>query len=543
MSAVGTAMGWIFRQGIVFILILAAIAFYQFILPTVSDGTAKAEWTSFGQYTEVLRKAKDKASSGFKEFHTGLSKKSVKTLTDMRNRKSAEKIQIVEELEKRQGIFASIRPRAIIDRERLKLNEIKLGAEIDVIIFTITNKQSEIYLESITYPSLSALNIAKKSCIRADKSLKSHTKSKKGFIRNVSDWWNNTKSVLEDARKLQCTKYWDKKHKRDAGLRDGQKARDAFEKSKSNLTDVINSRADLLHKYIPDEAIETFKGLLWKALLILMGIIVMPFAIRTFLYYVLAPVAERRGAIRLSVSGGGLAPIHPGLPSRISLPLTLDRTNEILVRQDYLQSTSLGSKKRTRWLLDYRHILSSIASGLVFLTHIKGEGETTTVSAVRDPFAELTEVDLPLGAACVLHPRALVAVVQPIGNAIRITSHWRLFTLNAYLTQQLRFIVFHGPARLILKGGRGIRVESAERGRIFGQDQLVGFSADLAYSVTRTETFAPYLFGREQLYKDKVEEGSGILIIEEAPLSSRQGSEVRRGIEGMLDAGMKAFGL
>ena len=82
-----------------------------------------------------------------------------------------------------------------------------------------------------------------------------------------------------------------------------------------------------------------------------------------------------------------------------------------------------------------------------------------------------------------LHPRALVAVAQPEGRPVRITSHWRLFSLNAWLTLQLRYLVFHGPCRLVIKGGRGIRLERAERGRIFGQEQLVGFSADLAYSV------------------------------------------------------------
>jgi hypothetical protein len=103
--------------------------------------------------------------------------------------------------------------------------------------------------------------------------------------------------------------------------------------------------------------------------------------------------------------------------------------------------------------------------------------------------------------------------------------------------------MFHGPGCLILRGGRGVRVESAATGRIFGQDQLVGFSADLAYSVARTETFAPYLFGREQLFKDKVEQGAGVLIIEEAPLAGRKGGEVRRGLEGAFDAGLKALGL
>lgn len=161
---------------------------------------------------------------------------------------------------------------------------------------------------------------------------------------------------------------------------------------------------------------------------------------------------------------------------------------------------------------------------------------------MRDALAEVTIVTLPEGTACVLHPRALAAVAQPISRPLRVSTHWRLGSLNAWLTLQLRYVVFHGPARLVVKGGRGVRVERAETGRIFGQDQLVGFTADLAYSVTRTETFWPYLLGREQLLKDRVEAGEGILIVEEAPLSARTG-ELRRGLEGMIDAGMKVFGM
>jgi hypothetical protein len=149
---------------------------------------------------------------------------------------------------------------------------------------------------------------------------------------------------------------------------------------------------------------------------------------------------------------------------------------------------------------------------------------------------------LPEGAACVLHPRALAAIAQPIDRPLRITRHWRLTSLNAWLTLQLRYLVFHGPARLVIKGGRGVRVERAEHGRIFGQEQLAGFSADLSYSVTRTETFWPYLFGRESLLKDRVIGGTGVLIVEEAPLVARDGRD-GRGLEGALDAMLKAVGI
>jgi hypothetical protein len=166
----------------------------------------------------------------------------------------------------------------------------------------------------------------------------------------------------------------------------------------------------------------------------------------------------------------------------------------------------------------------------------------TTISAVRDPLAEVAVLRLSEASACVLHPRALVAVVQPAERPLRITSHWRLFSLHAWLTLQLRYLVFHGPSQLVLKGGRGVRVERAESGRLFGPDQLVGFSPDLSYTVTRTETFWPYFLGHEALFKDRVDAGNGILIIEEAPMGGgRRGG--RKGLEGAFDVFLKAFGV
>jgi uncharacterized protein (AIM24 family) len=279
------------------------------------------------------------------------------------------------------------------------------------------------------------------------------------------------------------------------------------------------------------------------AALALIGIIAMPFLIRLFCYFILAPLAMRRPAIRLRVPGGTGVAIPLGDRSKTSVGVRLAPGEELLVRQDYLQTSSHVGAKGTQWFLDWLHPVTSIATGLTFLTRVRGDGEVTTVSAVHDPFAEVTILTLPEGAACVLQPRALAAVAQPIRRRLRVTGHWRLFSLNAWATMQLRYLVFHGPARLVLKGGRGVRVERAERGRVFGQDQLVGFSADLAYSVTRTETIWPYLFGYEQLLKDRVEAGDGILIVEEAPMAGRRPGEVKRGIEGMIDAGMKVFGM
>lgn len=298
-----------------------------------------------------------------------------------------------------------------------------------------------------------------------------------------------------------------------------------------------------VHGYIDRKWAEWgMAAILWQALVALLLIVAAPYLIRLAFWFVLAPMAERRPAIRIRVPGGNPVPMLPAERSRTSLSVVLAKGEELLVRQDYLQSTSAGGAKDTRWLLDMAHPLSSLASGLYFLTRVRGEGTATTISAVSDPFAEVTMVTLPQGGATVLHPRALAAVIQPVGQTIRVTSHWRFTSINAWLTLQLRYLVFHGPARLVVKGGRGIRVEAAIAGRVFGQDQLVGFSADLAYAVARTETFWPYFLGREPLLKDRVLSGQGMLLVEEAPMAGRR-ARLRHGLEGTFDAALKAFGL
>jgi hypothetical protein len=282
--------------------------------------------------------------------------------------------------------------------------------------------------------------------------------------------------------------------------------------------------------------------LLWPAFGLLLAIILMPFAIRTLFYWVLAPLAMLQRPIQLLKNA---APIPlPTERSAVSKVVSLKPGQELLVRQGFEQTVSLAGAKATQWLLDTQHPLSSLVSGLYFLTRIRGApGDTVTVSATQDPFAEVALLTLPAGAAAVLQPRAIAGVVQPIASPLRITSHWRLGTLNAWLTWQLRFLVFHGPAEIILTGGRGVRIEPALAGRSIGQDQLIGFSAGIAYSTGRTETFVPYLFGREPLLKDRIAAGSGVLIAEEAPMAGRAKKGIRHGLEGAADALLKVFGI
>lgn len=545
MNAIKSIFGWLFRQGFVFVLIVAALAFHQLVWPMIAGGGAQSaitsEWRSPADIRAELNTLKQDTIADLEASQSELLTKSGRALTAALEDRRKKLAVVDEQLDQHQGVFASVRPTAIIAREQLKLTKARLSAEIDLLSSTEKREAAQLALKTIKYPSETAVSRAARACNSANAAVRTFNNLTPAE-RTARNLVFAAAEKLTQSAKVECGRYRARSSQRTAGLAAGKAAQEQLKKSNNELLRVQEGIATRLSAYSPDVTNQTIQSLLLKALLILVGIIALPFIIRALFYYILAPLAERRASIRISVLGGGTVPIPPTELSRVSIPITLARGEELLVRQDYLQTSSISGRKDTRWLLDYGHVLSSIASGLSFLTRIRGEGETTTVSAVRDAFAELTQLRLPAGAACVLHPRALVAVVQPEGQPLRITSHWRLLSLNAWLTLQLRYLVFHGPGTLIVKGGRGIRVERAERGRIFGQDQLVGFSADLNYSVTRTETFAPYFFGREQLFKDKVEQGSGILIIEEAPLSSQNGG-IRRGLEGTLDAGMKAFGL
>lgn len=281
---------------------------------------------------------------------------------------------------------------------------------------------------------------------------------------------------------------------------------------------------------------------LLQAAIALALIIASPYLVRALCYFVLAPLAVRRPMIRVAggAAGASIAPIARSSPS---VGIRLEPGEELLVRQGYLQTTSVVGEKVTQWLLDWRHPITSVAAGLTFLTRVRGEGEATTISAVRDPFAEVAILSLPAGAALVLQPRALAAVAQPIGRKLRISTHWRIWSLNAWLTLQLRYLVFHGPARLVLRGGRGVRVEPVERGRVLAQEQLVGFSTDVAYAVSRNETFWPYFLGGEPLLRDRVTGSVGVVVLEEAPMAGGSSQGARRGLEGVVDAALKALGV
>jgi hypothetical protein len=310
---------------------------------------------------------------------------------------------------------------------------------------------------------------------------------------------------------------------------------------------VLDTQRAQLERDPRERLIATIKAKIPLALGILAGILLLPVLIKALFYFVLAPLAGRLAPVRILPAAE--PPPFPQPPqSRVSATLEIARGDELLVQPDFLQSSSQPAVKRTRWFLNPRLPFASIASGMFALTSVRPEGEVPTrvvVSSQRDPFSEIGTIAIPDGAAMVLQPRSLAGIVKPAGRPTRITRHWRLASLHAWLTLQLRYLVFHGPCTVLLKGCRGVRSEAPlpEQPRLINQSATLGFSANLEYRTIRCETFVPYLRGQEALFNDLFAGGPGWFVYEEMPAREGRYGVAGRGLEGLADAFLKAFGI
>lgn len=280
---------------------------------------------------------------------------------------------------------------------------------------------------------------------------------------------------------------------------------------------------------------------------ILALLVLVPIGIKLLLYFAIAPWAARQPSIQvLSRSAGIAAEQHAALlrASAVSIPVAIEPGEELLLHSAYLQSSSTHSAKTSKWLLDWNYPFTSLAAGLYALIRVAPQqDETVVVSAIRDPLLEVAVIEVAAGSALVLQPRSLVGLVQSRSAPLRITSHWRVGHLHAWLTFQFRYLAFHGPVRLIVRGCRGVRLEAAGRGRLINQAATLGFSADALYSVRRCETFVSYWRGDDELFNDQFAGAACVYVYEEMPGLHRHAGVTGRGLEGLTDSLLKLFGV
>jgi len=295
------------------------------------------------------------------------------------------------------------------------------------------------------------------------------------------------------------------------------------------------------------------REVLSTAVLILLGVILAPIAIKALFYFVFAPLAARRPPVRLLPNSDGMVTLEGGASS-VSRAITVDSAHEMLVHPEFLQSTSVAGKKTTKWLLNLHFPLTSLSAGMVVLTRIRCDvPESFVISATHNALAEIGVLNLPAGSAVVMQPHNLVGVLQQRDTPLHITAHWRLNSLHAWLTLQLRYLALHGPARLIVQGCRGVRLEPASGGRAISQAATIAFSANLPYSTRRCETFTAYLLGRQELLNDcfgrepsadvLAYSETGFFAYQEMPNPDRKAGITGRGLKGLTDSALKIFGV
>lgn len=543
----GSLFSWFGRKAGLFSLFFIAIFLSLWLGPFVSQGfnAARGENISFSELRRQIEEERDRAG---KELNTAQVRAGTMS-TDALNKRIDDRIKkrdaVIRRIEDREDDwFGAVFPQRII---ALKKDQIELDLserEIRLLEAALQPRdQLEKALEYLkanrTVPTKAYIARLRKNCTIARGKLREFE------ARWSADQWarqtlngESTKLVAEKNRVCDPIKPAQERRERAAAAVEARKIANA------KLNTLKAQAMPTAANYVAGVSQETPQALAIKAfhsaLFAIALAIAVPVVWRFAAYYLLAPFAEKRPPLRFA-NPAQSSTVPLGGESRVSLEISLKENEEALARPDYHQTASPGAKVQRRLLLDWSNPITSYFSGMRMLTAFSGAGEKVVFSARSDPLVELALLVLPAGSAAIVRPSALAGLVQPLGNAVRMKNHCRVFSLHALLTWQFRYLEFQGPAKLVLKGGRGIRIETAGPGRIVSQSQLIGFSTDLAYSVIRTEVFLYYLFGREPLLKDRVDEGRGVLLVEEAPLAGKTG--LKRGFEGAFDAFLKLFGI
>ncbi len=285
------------------------------------------------------------------------------------------------------------------------------------------------------------------------------------------------------------------------------------------------------------------------ALWLLLGIILAPIGFKTFAYYGIAPLAAlttRKLCIRLQPSAFGKLNVLS--PNNHLQQITLMKGEEFLFDPALFRGASDGAYQSTKYLLDWSMPITSIACGMYFLTLFRSEaGGTVTVGcdgAADGNSIRMTVLEIPQDSSLVLQPRCLAGIVQNTNLPIKITRHWRLLNLGSWLTLRFRYIVFHGPAKLVLKGKNGVEIDSSDAGITLNQGATLGFSANLDYSVSRCGTLFSFYNGKSALLNDRFS-GPGFYLHEVSPRNGPKGSwrQMTHPFEIVWEVMTKAMGI
>ena len=167
----------------------------------------------------------------------------------------------------------------------------------------------------------------------------------------------------------------------------------------------------------------------------------------------------------------------------------------------YSDEDSERLSKSTKWIFSGRYWIMSVLCGLVLMTRFKNKGNTKTQHITitsDDPDEYFSELRVQEGSKFYITPADLVAY----SDGIHIRAHWRLFSLTAWCMGQVRYYTLAGSGRVVVRSEGGITINRVTPGNsyICKKHSIISAEQGVRMHVRRTETLAPYLFGRSGLF-------------------------------------------
>ncbi|WP_303287742.1 hypothetical protein [Marinobacter sp. SS8-8] len=256
-----------------------------------------------------------------------------------------------------------------------------------------------------------------------------------------------------------------------------------------------------------------------KAFAIVVSIVLSPLLINGIIFFGLAKLIERTYRVRLNDS--------PSMPiSEISAPqdligVDLEANSELLLKPEFIRNVPDKLQADTKALLNNSTPFTSLAAGLHMLTRFRTNIESGSIAVKiaesNDTETKISVVELDNHSEVVLSPRQIVGIVQDKDKPLKISSRWLIFKPSAWLAGQLRVLVFKGPARLILKGTRGIFLQKVNPSTPCLCEGVIGYSANLVMESSRTETFWAFHRNKRELFKHRFSGAEGVILQEIHP--------------------------
>jgi len=264
---------------------------------------------------------------------------------------------------------------------------------------------------------------------------------------------------------------------------------------------------------------DEFIGQSARAFSIVVSIVFAPFLLNCIVFFGLAKLAERIHRVRLNGSSS-MSVVEVSAPQDL-IEVDLEADSELLLKPEFIRNVPDNLQASTKVLLNYRIPLTSLAANLYMLTRFRTKTADGSVSVKLSESngteTKLSIVELDECSQIVLSARHIVGIVQDKNKPLQISSKWLILKPSAWLTGQLRVLVLKGPARLVLKGTRGIFLQKITPSTPCLCEGVIGYSANLVVQSNRTETFWAFHRNRRELLKHRFSGAEGVVLQEIHP--------------------------